>query len=120
MMREFVGFGAYEAACKLDEGYLQGWKPVVVGLQFDLSDSEVFRAVQDGVLDICRIIHNDCSIQLLIPLSSIRSFEWPYVVMPARRLRSWELLMLEADRQRGAWYRGITGSRKNRRKRLVA
>ena len=89
-------------------------------LQFDLSDSEVFRAVQDGVLDICRIIHNDCSIQLLIPLSSIRSFEWPYVVMPARRLRSWELLMLEADRQRGAWYRGITGSRKNRRKRLVA
>ena len=65
MMREFVGFGAYEAACKLDEG-LQGWKPVVVGLQFDLSDSEVFRAVQDGVLDICRIIHNDCSIQLLI------------------------------------------------------
>ena len=24
MMREFVGFGAYEAACKLDEG-LQGW-----------------------------------------------------------------------------------------------
>ena len=73
MMREFVGFGAYEAACKLDEG-LQGWKPVVVGLQFDLSDSEVFRAVQDGVLDICRIIHNDCSIQLLIPLSSIRSF----------------------------------------------
>ena len=36
MMREFVGFGAYEAACKLDEG-LQGWKPVVVGLQFDLS-----------------------------------------------------------------------------------
>ena len=42
MMREFVGFGAYEAACKLDEG-LQGWKPVVVGLQFDLSDSEVFQ-----------------------------------------------------------------------------
>ena len=28
-------------------------------------------------LDICRIIHNDCSIQLLIPLSSIRSFGGP-------------------------------------------
>ena len=73
MMREFVGFGAYGRlvssmkACRAGNLLLLVFSLICLTVR-------VFRAVQDGVLDICRIIHNDCSIQLLIPLSSIRSF----------------------------------------------
>lgn len=81
---------------------------------------DVLRAVQDGVLDLCRVIRLDGSVQLLVPLASIRAFRWPYEVEGwkphrkrryLRRPRPWQLLMLEADQQRGAWQFGMSGTR---------
>ncbi len=118
MIREFVGFEAYEAACEGDTGLL-GWSPVDTALWLKISVRDVLRAVQDGVLDLCRVIRRDGSVQLLVPLSSIRAFRWPYEVegwkphrkrRHIRRPRRWQLLMLEADQQRGAWQYGMSGT----------
>ena len=118
MIREFVGFEAYEAACERDTGLL-GWSPADTALWFGISNRDVLRAVQDGVLDLCRVVRLDGAVQLLIPLASILVFRFPYEVRfwkPYRRSRnsfrvsSWQLKMLEADRQRGAWQFGITRS----------
>ena len=116
MIREFVGFEAYEAACERDTGVL-GWSPVDTALWFGISNRDVLRAIQDGALDLCRIVRRDGSVQLLIPLASIRAFRWPYEVegwKPSRKRQSgrcrplpWQLLVLQADRQRGAWVYGL-------------
>ena len=118
MIREFVGFEAYEAACEGDTGLL-GWSPVDTALWLKISMRDVLRAVQDGVLDLCRVIRCDGSVQLLVSLASIRAFRWPYEVEAwkphrkrrhLRRPRRWQLLMLEADQQRGAWQFGMSGT----------
>lgn len=117
MIREFVGFEAYEAACEGDTGLL-GWSPVDTALWFGISNRDVLRAVQDGFLDLCRVIRRDGSVQLLVSLASIRVFRWPYEVRgwkPQRSQRyrpvSWQLKMLEADRLRGAWLYGLAAPR---------
>ena len=117
MIREFVGFEAYEAACEGDTGLL-GWSPVDTALWFGISNRDVLRAVQDGFLDLCRVIRRDGSVQLLVPLASIQAFHFPYEVRgwkPQRSQRyrpvSWQLKMLEADRLRGAWLYGLTAPR---------
>ncbi len=117
MIREFVGFEAYEAACEGDTGLL-GWSPVDTATWFGISNRDVLRAVHDGVLDLCRVIRLDGSVQLLIPLASIRAFRWPYEVRGWKRQRSqryrpvsWQLMMLEADRLRGAWLYGLAAPR---------
>ncbi len=116
MIREFVGFEAYEAACKRDTGLL-GWSPADTATWFGISNRDVLRAVQDGVLDLCRVIRRSGSVQLLIPLASIRGFRWPYEVVAWQRSgrrksrpSSWQLLMLQADQERGALRFGITRS----------
>ena len=118
MIREFVGFEAYEAAREVDTGLL-GWSPVDTALWFGISNRDVLRAVQDGFLDLCRVIRLDGSVQLLVTLASIRAFRFPYEVWgwkPQRSQRyrptSWQLLMLEADQQRGAWQFGMSGASK--------
>lgn len=117
MIREFVGFEAYEAACEGDIGLL-GWSPVDTALWFGISNRDVLRAVQDGFLDLCRVVRLDGSVQLLVPLASILAFRWPYEVRgwkPQRSQRyrpvSWQLMTLEADRLRGAWLYGLTAPR---------
>ena len=117
MIREFVGFEAYEAACECDIGLL-GWSPVDTATWSGISNRDVLRAVQDGFLDLCRIVRRDCSVQLLIPLASIQAFHFPYEVRgwkPQRSQRyrpvSWQLMMLEADRLRGAWLYGLAAPR---------
>ena len=116
MIREFVGFEAYEAACEGDTGLL-GWSPVDTALWLGISNRDVLRAIQDGVLDLCRVVHRDRSVQLLVPLASIQAFRFPYQVegwkphrKQRRRPRSWQLMMLQADRARGAWVYGMTRS----------
>ena len=116
MIREFVGFEAYEAACKRDTGLL-GWSPADTATWFGISNRDVLRAVQDGVLDLCRVIRRSGSVQLLIPLASIRGFRWPYEVVAWQRSgrrksrpSSWQLLMLQANQERGALRFGITRS----------
>ena len=113
MIREFVGFNAYEAACERDTGLL-GWRPCDTAEWFGISDRDVLRAVQDGVLDLCRIVRRSGSVQILIPLYSVRAFHWPYEVVAWTRrkqkrgqLASWQLLMLQADVQRGSWRTGV-------------
>jgi len=116
MIREFVGFEAYEAACRRDTGLL-GWSPADTALWFGISDRDVLRAVQDGFLDLFRVVRRTGTVQLIIPLSSIRAFRWPYEVAAwersgcrKRRPASWQLSMLDVDRQRGAWRFGISCS----------
>lgn len=111
VIREFVGFDAYEAACGRDLGLL-GFSPVDTALWLEIALQDVFRAVEDGFLDLCRIVGRDGSVLLVVPLSSIRHFRFPYPVETWKRRRryrpkSWQLLILQADQQRGAWTYGF-------------
>jgi hypothetical protein len=115
MIFEFVGFEAYEAACERDVGLL-GFSPMDTSTWLGISNRIIFRAVEDGALDLCRIINLNGSILFIIPLTSIRQFKFPYLVeswhssckSPRRRLNSWQLLLLQADQIRGAWFLGVT------------
>ena len=111
MIREFVGFDAYEAACGRDLGLL-GFSPADTALWLKIALQDVLRAVEDGFLDLCRIVGRDGSVLLVVPLSSIRLFRFPYSVETWKRRRKyrpkpWQLLILQADRQRGAWVYGF-------------
>lgn len=111
MIREFGGFDAYEAACGCDVGLL-GFSPIDTALWLEIALQDVLRAVEDGLLDLCRIVGRDGSVLLVVPLSSIRLFRFPHPVEPWKlrckhRLKSWQLLILQADRQRGAWTYGF-------------
>lgn len=110
MIREFVGFQAYEKACRADLSLL-GFAPHDVPALLRVSLRDVLRAVEDGVLDLVRIVRED-GVQLIIPMYSIQRFKFPYEVESWRRRRehgpkSWQLLMLEADKLRGAWHNGF-------------
>jgi hypothetical protein len=111
VIREFVGFEAYEAACGRDLGLL-GFSPIDTALWLEIALQDVLRAVEDGFLDLCRVVNGDGSVLLVVPLASIRQFRFPYPVETWKRRRkyrpkSWQLLMLQADRQRGAWQYGL-------------
>jgi hypothetical protein len=111
MIQEFVGFDAYEAACGRDSGLL-GFSPIDTALWLKIALQDVLRAVEDGFLDLCRIVNLDGSVLLIVPLASICRFRFPYLVETWKHQRKyrpkpWQLLMLQADRQRGAWQYGL-------------
>lgn len=112
MIYEFVGFESYESACKADIGLL-GFTPADTQDWLKLPLWNVRRAIEDGVLDLVRIVNLDTSVMLLVPLCSIQSFRFPYEMLTyrpfiKRRLRSWQRMMLEADICRGAWPGGLS------------
>lgn len=115
MIYEFIGFESYELACEKNISFL-GFSPVDTAIALRISNRDLFRAVQDGILDLLRIVNHDGSILLIIPLYSIKNFSFPYLVegwksfrKQRQRPRSWQLLMLQADRERGAWTMGFAG-----------
>ena len=79
MIQEFVGFDAYEAACGRDSGLL-GFSPIDTALWLKIALQDVLRAVEDGFLDLCRIVNLDGSVLLIVPLASICRFRFPYLV----------------------------------------
>ena len=115
MMYQFVSVEEYLEACEEDED-LWGLAPIETAIHFKVPHQYILEAVQDGALDLCRIVHSNGLIQLVIPFISIWSFSWPYSVIktptkgrsnrkggPGERLRNWELLLLKSDCQRGFW-----------------